>query len=407
MFVGISAGIIGVAGLLALALSSPFGPATSLSQADASFFGEGTGDQSGSSLAIVGDVNGDGFDDLLIGAPHNDTTGASASEDNVALPGAGPLARFIRLARADASFTGERAGDQSGWSVAPAGDVNGDGRADFLIGAYLSDRRAPDAGQTYLILGRTGGWGMGVSLTRASASFLGQNIGDQSGWSVASAGDVNRDGLDDLLIGAHFNDGSALDAGKTYLVMGKTTGWGRDTLLFFADASFQGEAGSDRSGNAVASAGDVNGDGFADILIGAALSDEFGTDAGQTYLILGKATGWARNTALSTADASFIGEEQGDLSGVVRGLGGGCKRRRFRRHPHWGDLERRGVDQYWTDLSYSGKASGWTMDVRLSQADASFIGEVEFDESGCPLASAGDVNSDGFDDILNWSSSQR
>jgi hypothetical protein len=101
------------------------------------------------------------------------------------------------LSKADASFWGEDGGDESGRSVASAGDVNGDGLNDFLIGAYGDeDGGGLSAGQTYLILGRaSANWSMDFDLSGADASFWGEDADDQSGCSVASAGDVNGDGL--------------------------------------------------------------------------------------------------------------------------------------------------------------------------------------------------------------------
>jgi hypothetical protein len=125
------------------------------------------------------------------------------------------------LSNADASFWGEDAWDYSGDSVASAGDVNGDGRGDFLIGAWGDDDGGSGAGQTYLILGRAAAdWGMDFDLSNADASFWGEDENDFSGDSVASAGDVNGDGHDDFLIGAWGNDDGADTAGQTYLLLG-------------------------------------------------------------------------------------------------------------------------------------------------------------------------------------------
>jgi len=141
--------------------------------------------------------------------------------------------------------------------VASAGDVNGDGYDDFLIGAYYDgDGRGDGTGQTYLILGNAAaGWGMDFDLSNADASFWGEDAGDNSGLSVASAGDVNGDGYDDFLIGAAYSDDGGDWAGQTYLILGNAAaGWGMDFDLSGADASFWGEDQGDRSGYRVASA---------------------------------------------------------------------------------------------------------------------------------------------------------
>ena len=124
------------------------------------------------------------------------------------------------LSNADASFWGEDIGDSSGYSVTMAGDVNGDGYDDFLVGAYGDDDGGSNAGQTYLILGKASGWTMDTDLSAADASFWGEDYHDESGFSVATAGDVNGDGSDDFLIGAYGDDDGGTGAGQTYLLLG-------------------------------------------------------------------------------------------------------------------------------------------------------------------------------------------
>jgi hypothetical protein len=285
-----------------------------LSNVDASFFGAAT------AVAGAGDVNGDGYDDILLGNQANDERGTMAGKTYLIFGKKLGWSMNTNLSNANASFLGEDWNDYSGKSVAGAGDVNGDGYDDILIGAYRDEDGGPDAGQTYLILGKASGWSKDTVLSNADASFWGEEDLDQSGFSIAGAGDVNGDGFDDILIGARTNKEGGGGSGQTYLILGKASGWSMDTDLSNVDASFWGEGG--QSGYSVAGAGDINSDGYDDILIGALVDSEAGEYAGKTHLIFGKASGWSMDTDLSIADGSFLGEIAGDRSGgSVAGAG--------------------------------------------------------------------------------------
>jgi len=385
---------------LILGKASGWNEDNDLSNADASFWGEDSGDISGYSVSGVGDVNGDGYDDFLIGAYNDEDGGGAAGQTYLILGKASGWTMDTDLANADASFWGEYTGDRSGSLVAGAGDVNGDGYDDILIGAEGNDEGGAGAGQTYLILGKASGWVMDTDLSDVDASFWGEGASDDSGWSVASGGDVNGDGYDDFLIGAPGDDDGGSNAGQTYLILGKASGWGMDTDLSNADASFWGEEASDSAGRTVAGVGDVNRDGYDDILIGADGSDDGGSNAGQTYLILGKASGWGKDTDLSNADASFWGEDTSDFSGVsIAGIGdvNGDGYDDFIIGANGDDDGGSNAGQTYLIL---GKTSGWSMDTDLSTADVSFWGEDANDGSGQYIGGAGDVNGDGFDEML-------
>lgn len=301
-----------------------------------------------------------------------------------------------------ASYVGEAGGDYSGNSIAHVGDVNGDGWDDFIIGARGNSYAGQFAGQVYLILGPPLGWMLWSDLAYAPVSFLGENSDDNAGYSVASAGDVNGDGLMDFLVSAPGNDEAGADAGKVYLIFGRREGWmPRMPLSAAADATFLGEAPGDGAGKSLAAVGDVNGDGYDDFLIGAPFNDYAGAEAGQAYLILGKPEAWAKGISLSNANASFPGEQAQDRAGLA--IAGA------------GDINRDGLDDFLigapgnagqhgaeTGKSYLlfGKQSLWGLRFPLSAANASFLGEAKGDFSGATLAGVGDVNGDGIDDFM-------
>ena len=208
-----------------------------------------------------GDVNGDGYADLIVGA---------IFADRAYVFWGGPLLD----ATPDLRFTGEAAGDWFGQTVG-AGDFNGDGFADVIVGALINDGDGADAGRAYVFYGgpRAG--------STPDLVLHGEAAGDNFGSRVAGAGDVNRDGYGDFLVSANGHDGfAAADAGRVYLYLGGTAPDAQPDLVI------DGEAAGDGFGRATG-AGDVDGDGYADFAAGALLNDAFGTDAGRAYLFLG------------------------------------------------------------------------------------------------------------------------
>ncbi|VVM26228.1 Flagellar hook-length control protein FliK [uncultured Gammaproteobacteria bacterium] len=295
--------------------------------------GESAGDFSGHSVSNAGDVNGDGLDDLIVGAYQanlSDKKNAGKSyvifgkQDNTAI-------NLSAIAAGTGGFVinGESKHDYSGWSVSSAGDVNGDGLDDLIIGALYADSNGKvDTGKSYIVFGKQDNTAINLSAIAAgTGGFVinGESRLNYSGSSVSSAGDVNGDGLDDLIVGAFQADPSGQShAGKSYVVFGKKDNTDAIELSAIAAGTggfvINGESARDFSGHSVSNAGDVNGDGLDDLIVGAYLADSnHQSQAGKSYVVFGKKD----NThAVKLSDIAagidgfvIIGESAGDYSG--------------------------------------------------------------------------------------------
>jgi hypothetical protein len=244
-----------------------------------------------SQISDAGDVNGDGIDDLIVGA-----YGANAAYVvfGTETPAATIDLNDVALGTGGFRISGEVGGDLVGISVSSAGDVNGDGIDDLIVGARGNDAGGTNAGAAYVIFGTASSVTAvdlsAVALGTGGFKITGEAAGDLAG-RVSSAGDVNGDGFDDLVVGASGNDAGGTNAGAAYVVFGAASSPSAvnldDVALGTGGFRISGEVGGDQAGISVSSAGDVNGDGIDDLLVGALTNDAGGTNAGAAYVIFG------------------------------------------------------------------------------------------------------------------------
>lgn len=281
-----------------------------------------------------------------------------------------------------------------GYSAASAGDVNGDGYADVVVGAIYDNCGALLNGCAYLYLGSPTGPSTSPDWT-ATSTFQNSVSSAVFGSSVASAGDVNGDGFDDVIVGA-LSDGPTA-AGRAYLYFGSSTGLSTTPAWITPDLDQrQGQASQ---GSAVASAGDINGDGYSDIIVSAPMFTSGAKSAGRVFVYYGSPTGPSPQ-ADWTADGNQTGEDFGHSvasAGDVNGDG-------------FGDVII-GADQF--HMGRNGHGSG-SVAVYLGSPSglgrkAAWVvnGDAMSSQFGVAVSGAGDVNGDGFGDVIIGDLGQR
>lgn len=392
--------------------------------------GQVSGDRAGRSVASAGDINGDGFADLIVASySAQSPNGTNAGRSYVIFgqaTGFGATVDLTAVADGTGGFVlnGENFYDGFGWSVASAGDINGDGFHDFIVGALNADRPGINyTGKSYVVFGKASGFPASIEAADLNAGIGGFAISglakfDSFGASVASAGDINGDGLDDLIIGAKDHDpAGGSGAGASYVIFGRSTGFGatvelNDVVAGTGGFVINGIDAGDGSGFSVASAGDINGDGLDDLIIGAPNANSSGVAAsGESYVVFGKATGFGASIDLSAVAAGtggFIINAQGAVDQEGRSVSSA------------GDINGDGIADLvvgarsattaggtYAGKSYVvfGKAAGFGASVNLATVAAGtggFVinGQAAGDNSGLSVATAGDLNGDGFDDIV-------
>ncbi len=270
-------------------------------------------ERSGRSVASAGDMNGDTFDDLIIGALNADANGSSSGKAYVVFGTDAGFPAAFELSTLDGStgfvLSGANGDDHAGVSVSSAGDVNGDGFGDVIIGAALANPTGAVTGAAYVVFGSDAPFppdlGLGSLDGTLGFAIHGAAPGDDTGLSVAGLGDINADGIDDLIVGVARLDTAGADAGGAYVICGSKAGFpavvdpaSLDGLNGFV---ILGAAPGDQAGTSVSSAGDFNGDGVDDLLIGAHMA----STGGAAWVVFGRGDGVFANVVnLGDLDAS-------------------------------------------------------------------------------------------------------
>jgi len=381
-----------------------------LTQANLRIDGVAAGDWAGYAVAGGGDVNGDGRDDVIVGAFEADGNGRSSSGSAYVVFGSASTGTvdLADLGSAGFRIDGAAANGLAGWSVAGAGDVNGDGRNDVILGApFIGNNGRNSSGSAYVVFG-TASTGTVDLASLGSAGFRidGAAADGLAGWSVAGAGDMNGDGRDDVIVGAATagNNGRSY-SGSAYVVFG-TASTGTVDLASLGSAGFRidGAAADDQAGASVAGAGDVNGDGRDDVIVGAWQADSNGRNSsGSAHVVFGT-TGIANIDlgGLGSGGFRIDGAAAGDLAGIsVAGAGdvNGDGR---------GDVivgalvaDNNGRSSSGSAYVVFGRTSTVSIDLAgLGSAGFRVDGAGADDRAGASAAGAGDVNGDGRDDVI-------
>ncbi len=349
-----------------------FGP--SAVYPDLVLMGDDNGSDFGAAVAGAGDVNNDGYDDLIVGAPYYTETEI----------GQGAAYLFYGGAAMDALSDLKMVGPQNrawfGFSVAGAGDVNNDGYDDLIVGAPGMDVSGKtNAGAAYIFLGASSS----SMDTTPDWQTYGQGAGDFYGFSVAGLGHLDNDNYDDVVVGApYYDQGSSSDVGAAYVFLGG------DPIDPASDFDLVGEATGDHFGYAVAGPGDIDGDGTTEVLVGAPDHVVGGySNSGAAYLYWG---GLAMDLVY---DVKFVGDRWARFGFSVAGAGdvnGDGYRDLIIGGPTW---EENG--QSWAGAAYL-FLGGVPMD---SVPDLRMEGTQVFGQLGVSVSGGGDFNGNGFDDV--------
>lgn len=331
--------------------------------------------QAGTSVSTAGDVNGDGYSDVLVGAPYYDGGQTDEGAAFLYLGSAAGLntnpAKILEFNQAEANF---------GISVAMAGDVNGDGRSDILVGAHRYDNGQLNEGAAFLYYGNAASVGAGAVTLEANQA------GAMMGYAVSSAGDLTGDGFTDVMVGARLYSNGQTYEGAVFIYRGSAGG-----LITNNPYRLESDQVDARLGHSIAPAGDVNGDHYPDIIVGAYLYDASQVNQGAAFLYFGRPDPnepvWGKTMiTLNQREAQFAWAVAG--AGDVNGDGFSD----FMIGARYYDNEK--LNEGGAFIYYGGLSADY------SWSNVMITGQQQDAWLGSALAPAGDVNGDGYSDLI-------
>jgi glycosylphosphatidylinositol phospholipase D len=355
-------------------------------------------------------MDGDGDNEMIVGAYEQNTTSPSITDPGYAYVIKGGTLSTTTSA-AFGTIYGTATNDYAAFHLGSAGDVDDDGVGDFFVTAYQRENGTlTDAGQVVLYSGASYAGGTATLPTGAStgkALFSGPAASQNLGYGADGAGDMDGDGADEFIVGGPGSSSSTSTGGVAFLVYGTSGLFGGSYTQLGAsgtsavDAYWTGEANGDRLGLSVAGLGDTDGDGYDDVAVSADYSDPGVANAGRVYIVRGGTTHASSGVISSIADAILSGESADDYFGrTVQGIG---------------DMNRDGfmdlavgatgrdLDPTGTTVSGAGSTYvfyGPLADTTGASADFVVRGTVTFDAVGSRIAPGGDVDADGYDDLV-------